>query len=47
MGAELVPAFLSGLLSLLFSPIQTIFAVIFQPFVLVQFIPLFLSYLGI
>ncbi|GMU93701.1 MAG: hypothetical protein AMXMBFR4_27590 [Candidatus Hydrogenedentota bacterium] len=46
MGTELVLAFLSGVFSLAFSPIQTIFALLFQPFVLIQFLPLFLSYMG-
>lgn len=46
MGTDLALAFLSGIFSLVFSPLQTIFALLFQPFVLLQFLPLFLSYMG-
>ncbi len=47
MGGQFVLALLSGIGSLIFSPIQTVFAVIFQPIALLQFLPLFLSYWGV
>ena len=47
MGGQFVLALLSGIGSLVFSPVQTIFAVIFQPIALLQFLPLFLSYWGV
>lgn len=47
LGAQFLLAILSGIGSLLFSPVQTIFAVILEPIALLQFLPLFLSYLGI
>ena len=46
LGGQLFLSVLSGVGSLLFSPVQTIIAVIFEPLVLIQFLPLFLSYLG-
>lgn len=47
MGGQFVLALFSGFGSLIFSPIQTIFAVVFQPIALLQFLPLFLSYMGL
>ena len=47
MGGQFILALLSGIGSLIFSPVQTVFAVIFEPIALLHFLPLFLSYLGI
>jgi len=47
LGAQFLLSILSGIGSLIFNPAQTIFAVIFESIVLIQFLPLFLSYLGI
>jgi hypothetical protein len=47
LGAQLILSILSGVGSLIFSPLRTIFAVIFEPIALLQFLPLFLSYFGV
>ncbi|MDZ4859335.1 MAG: hypothetical protein SGI88_10150 [Candidatus Hydrogenedentes bacterium] len=46
LGGQLLLSVLSGVGSLLFNPAQTILAVIFEPYVLLQFLPLLLSYTG-